>query len=1140
MAMVISVEHVELVLDDTTISGALTKGQDMDNCVPFTSHHASTATGGYLDRLFCDVYFRDEGGTPTVRAERPDTSGALTVSVYVVEFDPNEVYVESGEINFTGTSDSSTISGSSVSGTVDTTRAAMVFNYQVTGTGSTAGYNYFVRGDLSSTEVSWQRYNSTGTIEGHYYVFEALNSQFKVQKFAATGGVATLSDVRDFVALNWRKSFIVGSYSASYSGDNPSEYACYGLPSFRNVISTSKTGTYNTSFIHFGIEFLTDKTHVEQGNKTLSTTTGVQTDTIDLRRSFDLDYSMVIMVHNQGISRQTGTAYTQNDGIFVGAEFNSASQITLKRNTIGVSGYTHWQVVDWAGVTHTKASPATPLENSLVKTVEAVEMTLDATSVDGKFYRYYELSKGQDISNCVVFETHEGTSTGGRLGALTATVWVEEPNLIGISRGYGVGTLHSTAYVVEFDPTHVKVQQGMTALGAVTDNTDTVSEVDLDKTAMMHYSEYLGSSAASYRMLVRGIFSDNSTVEFRRGYGNSSVIVSYFIFEALNDEFSVDTYTSSATGQLSYTPTDRVKDHSSFLISSYYMGYTGDDPQYTGVRSYISDEHSVLSNSNAYTSTYYHNYFIVELKYNPGRVYVQRGFHTHSTSLTTEDITPPLNFNLDSTVLLNPSRVITRSTGTVVSQQPSMFVRHKITSASGIEFFREHQSQTAYTTWQSIDWVGYNTGVYPDNQVSQGMVKSIEHVGGTISSPERGRFDFLTKGQNSNNCVPFVTSHVNALADRYHEAVPLYYIDQNIVRTAKTGTGGTMETSITVLEFNPNEVKVQSGSSVFAGTSTTVTIEEVDLDKTFVMAYTNSDSTSSTYYYSEIRYRLIDSTTLELTRAASSGNGRASYWIVEDIGGDNFTVETLEASGSTTSLLAYTSELGVDSGRAIILGSFYTTDSNDDSQYHHFRLLLRLTTGNVTLNRQSNAGTIYFNGYIVKFNDHRVKVVHGEHTYGTSDLSKTSNIPVVNPDRCIINCYFSQSMGRLPGSTITQSPAGYFKVTTNASGTEVTTERGITSTLAAYTTFQIAEFPINTHYFSGNVTENNIPATRQVFAYDRDTGVLERATTSSGTGGYYVAETTSSGSHFIIVLDNQEGDQYNLMGLDLMDPLPIN
>ena len=65
------------------------------------------------------------------------------------------------------------------------------------------------------------------------------------------------------------------------------------------------------------------------------------------------------------------------------------------------------------------------------------------------------------------------------------------------------------------------------------------------------------------------------------------------------------------------------------------------------------------------------------------------------------------------------------------------------------------------------------------------------------------------------------------------------------------------------------------------------------------------------------------------------------------------------------------------------------------------------------------------------------------------------------------------------------------------------------------------------YYFSGYVFDDSIPASGIVInAHNRVTGALVTTTTSSGNGYYYM-ETASSGSHYLVCLDDVAGEDYN-------------
>lgn len=76
------------------------------------------------------------------------------------------------------------------------------------------------------------------------------------------------------------------------------------------------------------------------------------------------------------------------------------------------------------------------------------------------------------------------------------------------------------------------------------------------------------------------------------------------------------------------------------------------------------------------------------------------------------------------------------------------------------------------------------------------------------------------------------------------------------------------------------------------------------------------------------------------------------------------------------------------------------------------------------------------------------------------------------------------------------------------------------------TGFQSLEYVPVFYYFSGYVFEQDNPVSRKLYLHNRSTGDLITTTTSSGDGYYYV-EVVSSGSHYIVCLDNEAGVEYN-------------
>ncbi|MGD8898313.1 MAG: hypothetical protein PVJ73_19955, partial [Acidobacteriota bacterium] len=226
-----SVEYVELPFGqlDLASSANLTKGQDIAQCVPFASLASGTGNDEDFDRTFTDIFF--QAGPARVTAQRGYTgsSAQLTVGVYVVEFDPAFVRVQSGAWSMAYNTTSST---AGLGTAVDLGKAALVSYYRIGELASSANRIWrrvAVSGRFSSTsQLTWERFESatdvTAVINGHYYVFEALTSEFSVQARSfqvatgASSGSATLSPPVDLA-----KSFVIASYRTEYDDDQPQD-----------------------------------------------------------------------------------------------------------------------------------------------------------------------------------------------------------------------------------------------------------------------------------------------------------------------------------------------------------------------------------------------------------------------------------------------------------------------------------------------------------------------------------------------------------------------------------------------------------------------------------------------------------------------------------------------------------------------------------------------------------------------------------------------------------------------------------------------------------------------------------------------------------------------------------------------------
>lgn len=210
-----SVEYVEVPMGagTTTATVNLTKGQVVTNSVPFASLMVTGADGEY-NNVLTDIFFA--AGPSRVTVQRATSTGTVSLGVYVVEFDPAYVNVLQGTFSMAN-GVATTTAGIAP---VILTKAALVSYYRHTST-SDMWRDYAVAGWFSAVnQLSWQRESSSGAVNGHYFVFEARNSEFRVQpvSFGVADGAA--SGTAPITAVDMDKTFIIASHRTIYDGED--------------------------------------------------------------------------------------------------------------------------------------------------------------------------------------------------------------------------------------------------------------------------------------------------------------------------------------------------------------------------------------------------------------------------------------------------------------------------------------------------------------------------------------------------------------------------------------------------------------------------------------------------------------------------------------------------------------------------------------------------------------------------------------------------------------------------------------------------------------------------------------------------------------------------------------------------------
>lgn len=254
---VVSVEQVRKSIGGvTTVTQALTKSQNVDQCVVFVSMRPAGSSDSRLGyRLArCDVY--DNAGTPTLRVTKQATAYTVEVVATVVEFVTN---VRIQKITWSTPSSTSTSWTASIPTAVDQSKAFLLTSYQNLNTGSyKAAEAYAVRARFTDDdEITFSRENTpVHGMGGFTWVVEDISSSnkyFSVQQRNISYASSTQTDDTLGSTVDVDKAMLIGSHSdpdPSYYG----HWACITSEltdgdTLRIKRTTSNTGGNATIFV---------------------------------------------------------------------------------------------------------------------------------------------------------------------------------------------------------------------------------------------------------------------------------------------------------------------------------------------------------------------------------------------------------------------------------------------------------------------------------------------------------------------------------------------------------------------------------------------------------------------------------------------------------------------------------------------------------------------------------------------------------------------------------------------------------------------------------------------------------------------------------------------------------------------------
>ncbi len=216
--IVTSIEHVTITLTGTSGSANLTT--TVSNAIPFATKSLSNVDDEPRDFT---VELSLNGAGDQVIATRDQSSGTITIEVTVVAFDPTRVRVQTGSFSMGNPNSSDTVNIPMALGSRDS--AFSVFSFSATSSSDSHSVSSIRADILSTNQIIFERQSSSGSINGTWYIAEALNNEFSVQHVLMTG-FGGFSDTEMIQSVDLTKTVVLYSYEGATNNVQSSYVKC--------------------------------------------------------------------------------------------------------------------------------------------------------------------------------------------------------------------------------------------------------------------------------------------------------------------------------------------------------------------------------------------------------------------------------------------------------------------------------------------------------------------------------------------------------------------------------------------------------------------------------------------------------------------------------------------------------------------------------------------------------------------------------------------------------------------------------------------------------------------------------------------------------------------------------------------------
>lgn len=1147
--LVKSVEFVEVDTTGEAISHVLTKGQDYTNCVPFLSNHGGQ---DYIDTKLWDCYFSGTTESGNIHFERWNgRSTAGYVKCFVVEFDPAEVYVEQGEFDLSSLdyTEITTTSG------FNPERTGMIHHWACSDGNNFYPTRTLVRGRVTASgTIDFHRASvAANIVPGHWYIFEAKNNQFIVKHDSFSTNSADYASFPGH-SCDLLKTFIIASISRGFASNAyPDRSTGYVTITNRDTFEWHRayTGGDPSNVAYQMIEFQDQKIHVPyKNNPTIDATIKTYNWDSEGRTSIyvDLDYSMVINTCSPLDYCNSPSTTSVIDGLASSVKFTGVSGIQIEKNTQSISTIPSIFVVDWKGYTIDTGTNPSPIDPniSFVKSVQNGTISTTAKT------NFLALTKGQDINNCVIFGSQHATTTANSPYNYMHDLYFSDVGAVVANRAGTNSDGVAEISVVEFYPDQVRVQSGTVGGTVLTPEFSVNLEHTIDPAksfVLAKWSSRTSSVNWSHHNIRQRIIDEN-TLGF---YAYKSSIFNHLTW-FLAEDITEDNSCFQSFHWLQQDGSNVGRGLSNDMHFPYYqtfivgsMADSADIEEYPDrqcARSYYyAPNQPQMMTSAANNNTRYFSGTAVKIV-RSGRQYTA-GWTPVITDLISSGDTLPTSWSgIENITAYNTmSLSYAQQNTTTQNATGAVFCSVNIPDYNSLTVYitRGQSGYTAYPGFCFICWPGGTYFPTIEQTPTRSVVCSIEKF--SLTGTNRIYRWPLTKGQYGPQCVPFATWNVRGTGGsddcfRYFTLDPGQSEPYNLSMYRSAAGASTSDiTQVYVVEFSDEKVKVQSGTYGLSSNDVSITIEEVDLTKAFLHFYSFAEGNQS-WESQNVVGTFTDSTTLRFRRQSSGGNLFIAWYVVECLQ-DQWRVQHLYSEPMAGGYDYYnTLEYAASISKRWVFCSYtggYTTAQYSDRST--CRMITSRTNNLIQINRSYSGDSIYrYANEVVEFNKGTDFRVFWEDVSTNASSNTYPNLleamPPVEEKRMLVFNAVENNINRCNGTThsttTTEAFFLYELIDFDIDDPKLRVTKEAASALSTYGAACMTEVPeFNKYYMEGYTKERGNPVPREVRAYRADTGEMMDYTMSVSGTGYFWLETTYSGAHYVICLDDEAVPDYN-------------